>query len=281
VAGRLLACGEGAAVGHGDADTKYLEPAPVAAMAGVHVVSVAAGFGHSLALSLDGRVYSWGDNTWGQLGLGDELVRRSPVPIEGLQGVRSVAAASGHSFAVTQSGDVFSWGQALLKGARNELWTIIVEGLGGVHVRRVCTGYYVNFAISEAGELFSWGSGDCGRLGHGDSQDQPSPKRVEALRGVRVSSAAIGWLHALALTEDGQVYAWGWIWDRAVLGNPQIRVELPPNPVEALWVVRVGSIAAAGWLTQLRSGGHWRGVGVGVGRLHSARPWPRRELSNP
>jgi hypothetical protein len=67
-AGRLLSCGQGDAVGHGDAVTKYLEPAPVAAMAGVHVVSVAAGFAHSLALGWDSRVYSWGWNVWGQLG---------------------------------------------------------------------------------------------------------------------------------------------------------------------------------------------------------------------
>jgi alpha-tubulin suppressor-like RCC1 family protein len=88
------------------------------------------------------------------------------------------------------------------------LRTMIVAGFGGARVRHVCAGACVAFAIGEGGELFSWGVGDDGVLGHGDTQNQPLPKRVEALRGVRVSSASIGNLHALALAEDGLVYAW-------------------------------------------------------------------------
>jgi hypothetical protein len=56
-AGRLLACGEGAAVGHGDEDADYVEPTPVDALAGVRVRSVAAVSYHSLALGWDRRVY--------------------------------------------------------------------------------------------------------------------------------------------------------------------------------------------------------------------------------
>jgi alpha-tubulin suppressor-like RCC1 family protein len=48
------------------------------------------------------------------------------------------------------------------------------------------------YAIVEDGELFSWGTGEDGLLGHGDTNDQPSPKRVEVLRDVRVSSVACG-----------------------------------------------------------------------------------------
>lgn len=62
-AGQLLACGKGAAVGHGDAEIEYPVPAPVTVMARIRVRSVAAGQNHSLALSSDGRVYSWGTAT--------------------------------------------------------------------------------------------------------------------------------------------------------------------------------------------------------------------------
>jgi alpha-tubulin suppressor-like RCC1 family protein len=51
------------------------------------------------------------------------------------------------------------------------------------------------------------GNGKDGLLAHGDAQYQHSPKRIEALRGVRVSSVSVGWEHALALAEDGLVYA--------------------------------------------------------------------------
>jgi alpha-tubulin suppressor-like RCC1 family protein len=255
-AGRLLACGQGAAVGHGDAEAVYSDPTPVTAMAGIRVRSVAAG----LALGWDGRSYSWGPNYHGQLGQGDKLTKTAPAPVEGLEDVRCVAAGAGHTLAVTQSGSVFNWGCNLpqppesqyedreaWEEAKYTLRPIVVEGFGGVRVSRVCAGMGVASAIGEAGELFSWGLGVYWRLGHGDTEDQPSPKRVEALLGVRVSSVAVGRLHALALTADGSVYSWGENTQRAVLGNPHVERELLPKPVEALRGVRVGNVAASGY----------------------------------
>jgi E3 ubiquitin-protein ligase HERC2 len=115
-----------------------------------------------------------------------------------------------------------------------------------VHVRRVCAGADAACTICEDGAVFSWGNGYAGRLGHGDTQSQPSPKRVEALRGVRVSSVSAGICHSLALAEDGLVYAWGQNAARTVLGNPHVERELLPKPIEALRGVRVASIAAHG-----------------------------------
>jgi alpha-tubulin suppressor-like RCC1 family protein len=72
---------------------------------------------------------------------------------------------------------------------------------------------------------------------------QPSPERVEALRGVRVSDVAFAFHHVIALTEDGLVCAWGDIsggfdsW-----ANPDVRDGLLPKPVEALRGVRVGNM---------------------------------------
>jgi alpha-tubulin suppressor-like RCC1 family protein len=250
-AGRLLACGKGAAAGHGDAEETIFLPTPVFAMAGVRMRSVAAGYHHSLALSMDGRVYSWGANKSGHLGHGERLARPSPTLVEGLEGVRGFDAGVAHSLAVTQSGIVFIWGHALLRGSEDQdntqdtLRPIIVEGFGGVRVRQVCAGVNTAFAIGEGGELFSWGRGEDGLLGHGDMQGQPSPKRVEALQDVMINSISVGFAHALALTEDGLVYAWGENVGRAVLGTPDSETELLPKPVEALRKVRVGSIVAA------------------------------------
>jgi alpha-tubulin suppressor-like RCC1 family protein len=107
-----------------------------------------------------------------------------------------------------------------------------------------CAGSDTAFAVGEDGELFSWGNGTNGRSAHGDEWHQLSPKRVEALRGVRVSSVACAWYHALALSEDGLVYAWGENTDRWLLGYPLVQRELLPRPIEALRGMRVGSVAA-------------------------------------
>jgi alpha-tubulin suppressor-like RCC1 family protein len=244
---RLLACGEGAAQGNGYEWGHPCLSFPIAAMAGVPVRIVAAGFEYSLALGWDGRVYSWGINEARQLGHGDVLNRPSPTPVEELEDVRSIGAGYARSLAVMQSGAVFCWGASLQHQVPDSLRPIVVEGFGGVRVRRVAAAIGETLAFGEAGELFSWRF--CHRLllGHGDTQDQPSPKRVEALRGIRVSSVSVGEYHALALTEDGLVYAWGDNRERALLGNPDVERELLPQPFEALRGVRIGSMAAAGF----------------------------------
>jgi alpha-tubulin suppressor-like RCC1 family protein len=246
-AGRLLTCGTGAAVGHGygERDVSFCAPTPVAVMAEVRLRSVAAGTDHSLALGWDGRVFSWGRNHQGQLGHGDLMRRHKPKAIRRFRSVCNIAAGGSISLAVTETGDVLQWGKSFWPEAEEDsLSPVLVEGLGGVHVRRVCVCWNAAFAIGQDGELFSWGNGSYWRLGHGDHQES-SPERVEALRDVRVSMVSAGREHALALAEDGLVYAWGRNDRRALLGNSDVKRELLPKPVEALRGVRMSSIAAA------------------------------------
>jgi alpha-tubulin suppressor-like RCC1 family protein len=244
-AGQLLACGKGYALPQAYPGN-WLLPTSVAVKAGVSVRSVAAGFAHSLALGWDGRVYSWGHNSLGNLGQGDKVDRSAPTLVKRFEGVCGITK----SLAVTQSGAVFTWGGALAHTSKKKelLRPTIVEGCGEVRVRRVCGGGNVAFTIGESGELFSWGDKHvaCALLGHSSMQHQLSPKRVEALRGVRVSNVVHGHRHVLALAEDGLVYAWGENCGTATLGNPHVEVHLLPMPVEALRDVRVGSVAAAG-----------------------------------
>jgi alpha-tubulin suppressor-like RCC1 family protein len=244
-AGRLLACGRGAAVGHGDPEDRYPLPTPVAAMAGIRVRNVAVGYVHSLALGWDGRVYSWGENGVWQLGHLDTIFRPSPELVEGLEGVCSIATGDTGNLAATQLGDVFRWGKLFMPEQEDALRPVMVEGFMGVRECRVCYCMENAFAVGEHGEMFSWGYGDNVRLGHGDTHNQPLPKRVEALRNVRVSTVAVGFWHVLVLAENGLVYAWGENEKRALLGGARIKRALLPAPCEALRDVRVISIAAA------------------------------------
>jgi alpha-tubulin suppressor-like RCC1 family protein len=244
--GRLLSCGQGYAVGRNDEQVDRSVPTLVAAMASVPVRSMAAGFRHSLALGWDGRVYSWGDNSFGQLGHKDRHHRPSPTLVEKLEDVRGIEAASNHSFAVTQSGSVFHWGAKNQSLTMSSLTPQLIRGFRRVKVRRVCGALDNVFAIGWDGELFSWGERRYGMLGDGDQQERPSLKRVEALRGVRVSSVSAGGYHVLALAEDGLVYAWAENCEQALLGDPNAGMKLLPKPVEALRRVRVCTVASAG-----------------------------------
>ena len=75
------------------------------------VVQISSGFGHSLALKSDGTVWSWGDNTFGQLGDGTTDVRIAPVKVTGLANIVQISSGFGHSLALKSGGTVWAWGE--------------------------------------------------------------------------------------------------------------------------------------------------------------------------
>jgi len=77
------------------------------------VLDIQYGKHHVLALTQNGKVYSWGDNQSGQLGLGDTQTRYEPQPIEDLKPytVMQILAVDGMSYALTSHGQVYAWGE--------------------------------------------------------------------------------------------------------------------------------------------------------------------------
>uniref|UniRef100_A0A8D0YU00 Uncharacterized protein n=1 Tax=Sus scrofa TaxID=9823 RepID=A0A8D0YU00_PIG len=79
----------------------------------IKIIQVSCGHYHSLALSEDGQVFSWGKNSDGQLGLGKEVPSQaSPQRVRSLEGIplAQVAAGGAHSFALSLPGTSFGWG---------------------------------------------------------------------------------------------------------------------------------------------------------------------------
>lgn len=75
-------------------------------------VDVACGFGHCLALTETGRVYTWGINMKGQLGLGDIKPRYQPSEMELANGhaIAKVYASDNSSACITEQGTLYTWG---------------------------------------------------------------------------------------------------------------------------------------------------------------------------
>src|SRR5205085_12221137 len=69
-------------------------------------------FPYTTLFRSDGTVWAWGDNTYGQLGIGTfGGSRNSPTQVSNLSGVVAVkAGGSGHSLALKADGNVWAWG---------------------------------------------------------------------------------------------------------------------------------------------------------------------------
>ena len=99
------------------------------------IVSVAAGKFHSMALASDGKLFTWGDNAGGQLGLPTLVDHPSPVLVDYLDpatlrsGARVTAIAAGgyHSFALTVSGQLMATGRH--KEGQLGIGTLSVNGI--------------------------------------------------------------------------------------------------------------------------------------------------------
>merc|ERR1739841_131304 len=95
-------------------------------------------------------------------------------------------------------------------------------------------------ALAADGAVWSWGGGVCGRLGHGDEQNQRRPKKVEAFAGQRVVAVSAGDDHSLAIIADGAVWSWGY----GQLGHGDVQRQLLPKKIEALAGRRVVTVSA-------------------------------------
>ena len=210
---------------------------------------IVGGTDHSLALSQDGRVFSWGDDSSGQLGTSRLLFQSTPVAAVqvDVKNVTGLAAGSYHSLARMRDGSALAWGN----NTNGELGdgTLTSRGLplkviGLAGVIALAAGEQHSLAADSKGNVWAWGSNDNGRLGQGNS-DQPNSKlpiQVPQLQNVVSVQAGKG--HSLALTQDGRVFSWGTNFSGQLGMSGSSRST--PTPIEFLLPnIRFTAIAAA------------------------------------
>jgi alpha-tubulin suppressor-like RCC1 family protein len=123
-----------------------------------------------------------------------------------------------------------------------------VEALRGVDVASVAAGYRHVLALTYTGSVYSWGQHELA-LGHGTprwevTETSQLPRRVEALRGVRVRCIAAGHSLSCAVTDEGHVYTWG-EGVTGALGHMEFEGEPLPKRVETLYSNGVFAVGVA------------------------------------
>ncbi|CAH9076617.1 unnamed protein product [Cuscuta europaea] len=197
------------------------------------ITEVAAGEAHTLALTADGSVYSWGRGMFGRLGTGSELDQMFPVRVEfGSTAVKIVAIAAGayHSLALADDGSIWGWGYNLYDqlGANGEnlLAPCLLEGfigLGSLNASReepekkklmissVKAGAMMSLAIDSLGGLWIWGN--CPQPQQEKPVDvkfsiacTPNPTPVWSFHRHTVVKVTCGNEHIVALVTTGETY---------------------------------------------------------------------------
>ncbi|CAI4225859.1 unnamed protein product [Auanema sp. JU1783] len=181
---------------------------PVSITVGAKAIQIAAGRYHSLAVFEDGRLYSWGSNEHGQLGLGSgSHICASPKRVAQLTEVVQVAAGQDQCIALTENGTVWVWGQ---QGDGLIYYSpVVITSLQAAPIVRVCAGGRHYLALTSSGTVFSWGANDYGQLGLGDLKPHNKPEVIESVVSMKVCELAAGYSHSLLLTKDGTLFAFG------------------------------------------------------------------------
>jgi alpha-tubulin suppressor-like RCC1 family protein len=170
----------------------------------------------ALAVDTKGQAWGWGDNAYGELCLGDTVIRSTPVKLP-FSHVTSLAGAADHDL-YDANGTVYACGQNVegdlgAGPVPNTTTPVKVIGLRGSQVVRLVTSFANSGALLSNGQYYDWGYDGHGQLGDGRfglSSDVPVRVRLPH----RVAQVALGGSvftngQTIAMLSDGSLWSWG------------------------------------------------------------------------
>ena len=153
---------------------------------GSRVQIVVAGKRRTIAITQEGRIFTWGHGLYGELGLGDRKSASAPTEI-----------------------DATAFCQDKSSKDSQQQSSIVTAAVGSYHT----------LILTEMGRVFSCGRGDFGvlGLGIGDTAGRNTPVRINSYRSStdgqqqdpRMIMIAAGRYHSAGVDTDGQLWTWG------------------------------------------------------------------------
>jgi uncharacterized repeat protein (TIGR02543 family) len=197
--------------------------------AGESIIQVSLGIFHSSAITSEGRIFTWGNNGYGQLGDGTTNNNRTtPTEITSQfnlpagESIIIVSLSFDHSSALTSEGRIFTWGNnfygQLGDGTTTNRTTPTeitsqFNLYAGETIIQVSLGYSDSSALTSQGRIFTWGINNSGQLGDGTTTNRTTPTEITSQfnlhAGESIIQASLGWGHSSALTSEGRIFTWG------------------------------------------------------------------------
>ena len=183
--------------------------------------SLSAGFMHSAMINYDSKLFVWGDNTYGQLGMNTDDYYDSPQALEFPYDVAAVSLGAYHSLVLLSDGTVWSfgrnaYGQLGTGGTENSNLPVMIAGMP--QIKAIAAGFMHSLALGVDGSVWAWGNNTDKQVG--DVPDEPIRDSSGNILGRRcliparivasgAAAIAAGGQHSLYLSLKGQIFSWG------------------------------------------------------------------------
>ena len=168
--------------------------------------------GNSHYLFLDNRkkLWSFGSNSYGELGDGTTNTKTSPVQIKSEVQFLQVSAGDEFSLAIDSDGNLWSWGkndECQLGDGTTTNKAIPEQIKTEKKFTQISAGKNHCLAIDNEGNLWSWGRNNRGQLGDGTRTDKTSP--IKIMDGIKFKKIYARYYSSLALDINGNLWSWG------------------------------------------------------------------------
>lgn len=207
---------------------------------------VSCGNSHTIALTEDGEVYSWGRNIYGQLGIDSIRNNNTPQKVGNRSDWEYVFASGNQSYAIDSNSKLYSWGQnnnGQLGIGNKSNSRIPALTQGNRDWVKISGGEFHAIGLTKGGEIFTWGRNNYGQMGTGRKSFSATtvPTKVgDKNNWLNISS---GYYYCLAVNTNGELYSWGQNnYGQLGLGNDQLQES--PRKVN---VIGVKSISAGAY----------------------------------
>ncbi|XFA98682.1 RCC1 domain-containing protein [Candidatus Izemoplasma sp. B36] len=232
--GRLFTCGYNGNAQLGDKNvSQRFTPGEVTGITldqGDQIIKVSLGEYHGAILTQIGRVFTWGYNTYGCVGIGEEALIKVEDIVEitdafsltGSDKIVQVDLRKYNSAAISEEGRVFVWGYnmhyELGDNTTNTSYspkeiTSFFDFIDLEIITQISVGGYHSSAVTSTGRLFTWGYNAYGQLGDLSTENGETPNDVTAnfvlSQEEKITNTSSSAYHSVAITSLGRVFTFG------------------------------------------------------------------------
>ncbi|XP_072471278.1 X-linked retinitis pigmentosa GTPase regulator isoform X5 [Notamacropus eugenii] len=170
---------------------------------------------HTALITGNNKLYMFGSNNWGQLGLGSKTTVNKPTCVKALkpEKVKFAACGRNHTLVYTEEGNVYaaggnSEGQLGLGDTEERTTFHLVSFFTSQYkIKQLSAGSNTSAALTEDGDLFMWGDNSEGQIGLADESNVCVPSQV--IVGKPISWISCGYYHSAFVTTEGGLYTFG------------------------------------------------------------------------